>query len=468
MKPTLEQEEIVNFIKKQTGNLKISAFAGTGKTSTLKLIAYDNPEKSFLYLAYNKDIQLAAVKSFPKNVLCTTYHALARRAMQIDNSRFKDKLNIKVRQSEIINLLGLKNLKKYNPYLIISLLKKTVSRFKTSSDKSINMNHIDLEGISDLTLIPSEQEELCKFILDKSLKLWFFEVDINSDVPIDHDTYVKMWQLSGAIIDVDFILFDEAQDANPVVLDIVQSQNCRKIFVGDVHQKIYAWRGAVNAMNEIDADELYLTQSFRFGTKVADIANKVLSMKGEKRRLYGFEQIESKIDNIDESKPFTCVCRTNAEVFLQAIYYASRGKKISICGGVGDFLIRCRSAYYLYTGKNNLILYNEYKKFYSWDDFVEKARFDAESNSICKIIKKYGHGILHYLEKFESSLSKGNEFDVLLCTAHKSKGLEWDQVLIGEDFNFKEDDELNLIYVACTRAKNILKLSEKFIKNISV
>ncbi|MBX9838967.1 MAG: ATP-binding domain-containing protein, partial [Silvanigrellaceae bacterium] len=100
--------------------------------------------------------------------------------------------------------------------------------------------------------------------------------------------------------------------------------------------------------------------------------------------------------------------------------------------------------------------------------FLEVARFNAESNSVCKIIKKYEHDILNLLDKFESSLVKENECDVLLCTAHKSKGLEWDQVKIGEDYNFKEEDELNLIYVACTRAKNILKLSEKFIKNINL
>ncbi|MBX9839257.1 MAG: ATP-binding domain-containing protein [Silvanigrellaceae bacterium] len=99
---------------------------------------------------------------------------------------------------------------------------------------------------------------------------------------------------------------------------------------------------------------------------------------------------------------------------------------------------------------------------------MERARFDTEINAICKLIKKFGHDILSLLEKFEASLTKENECDVILCTAHKSKGLEWEQVKIGEDYNFKEEDELNLIYVACTRAKNILKLSEKYIKNINL
>ncbi|BBH53084.1 hypothetical protein JCM31447_15270 [Fluviispira sanaruensis] len=39
--------------------------------------------------------------------------------------------------------------------------------------------------------------------------------------------------------------------------------------------------------------------------------------------------------------------------------------------------------------------------------------------------------------------------------------------MLGEDFNFKEEDELNLIFYDCTIVKNIIKLSEKFVKNIN-
>jgi len=271
MKPTIEQEKIIDFINTKTEDLKISAFAGAGKTSTLKMIANNNPKKSFLYLAYNKDIQLSAEKSFPKNVYCVTYHALARKAMQIDKSKYKDKLAIKIKQIEVINLLGLNNFRSYNPYHIIPHIKKAVTNFKISSDLAINLNHIDLEGIMELNPVPSEQELLCQFILEKAKKLWSIEVNVQSNFPIDHDTYVKMWHLSGAKIDVDFILFDEAQDANPVVLDIVMKQKTRKIYVGDHHQKIYAWRGAVNAMQEINAsvrNSVETDRSFRLNPTV--------------------------------------------------------------------------------------------------------------------------------------------------------------------------------------------------------
>ncbi|MFI7785175.1 hypothetical protein EN46_16525 [Citrobacter amalonaticus] len=57
------------------------------------------------------------------------------------------------------------------------------------------------------------------------------------------------------------------------------------------------------------------------------------------------------------------------------------------------------------------------------------------------------------------------EADVTVCTAHRSKGLEWDTVKLYDDFADildpempadKRDDELNLLYVAATRARRTL------------
>lgn len=55
--------------------------------------------------------------------------------------------------------------------------------------------------------------------------------------------------------------------------------------------------------------------------------------------------------------------------------------------------------------------------------------------------------------------------DVTVCTAHRSKGLEWDRVKLHDDFadildpempESKRQDEINLMYVAATRARKIL------------
>lgn len=45
------------------------------------------------------------------------------------------------------------------------------------------------------------------------------------------------------------------------IMEVVLSQTCGKIFVGDPHQQIYTFRGAVNALCEVPHTHIfYLTQ----------------------------------------------------------------------------------------------------------------------------------------------------------------------------------------------------------------
>jgi hypothetical protein len=51
-------------------------------------------------------------------------------------------------------------------------------------------------------------------------------------------------------------------------LQVISCQKVPKIFVGDSHQQIYQFRGAVDAMKRVDAAKtLHLNQTFRFGAQ---------------------------------------------------------------------------------------------------------------------------------------------------------------------------------------------------------
>jgi len=63
---------------------------------------------------------------------------------------------------------------------------------------------------------------------------------------------LKKFQLSRPDLGYDVILFDEGQDASPVMLDIFMFQKAKKIIVGDVYQQIYGWRHAINALKQVD------------------------------------------------------------------------------------------------------------------------------------------------------------------------------------------------------------------------
>jgi F-box protein 18 (helicase) len=78
MELTKEQYEIIN----STGNIKINAVAGSGKTTTIIEYAKARPKDSkILYLAFNKSVKLGAIKRFAdkglSNVTVETAHSLA-------------------------------------------------------------------------------------------------------------------------------------------------------------------------------------------------------------------------------------------------------------------------------------------------------------------------------------------------------------------------------------------------------
>ena len=74
---TTEQEKVVSTNVSLRQALKVVAFAGTGKTSTLYAYAKARPRETFLYLAFNKAIADEGRRKFPRNVECRTSHSLA-------------------------------------------------------------------------------------------------------------------------------------------------------------------------------------------------------------------------------------------------------------------------------------------------------------------------------------------------------------------------------------------------------
>lgn len=75
---------------------------------------------------------------------------------------------------------------------------------------------------------------------DKTLIEYLFQATLDKKLPITHDFYLKYYQLQKdkrLEEKYDFILLDEAQDTNEVMLDIFLDNDCKKIFVGDTSQK---------------------------------------------------------------------------------------------------------------------------------------------------------------------------------------------------------------------------------------
>ena len=87
--PTDEQKKIIAAAKSGR-DLAIQALAGTGKTTTLKLLAEALPNKKGTYIAFNKSIVQEAGNKFPDNVRCRTAHSIAYSTVGF---KFKERIN---------------------------------------------------------------------------------------------------------------------------------------------------------------------------------------------------------------------------------------------------------------------------------------------------------------------------------------------------------------------------------------
>jgi hypothetical protein len=64
-------------------------------------------------------------------------------------------------------------------------------------------------------------------------------------------------------------------------MQVLSCQKAPKIFVGDSHQQIYQFRGAVDAMKQVEAVQtLRLSQSFRFGARPFHLQQQLVIASG--------------------------------------------------------------------------------------------------------------------------------------------------------------------------------------------
>lgn len=464
--PTDEQVAVVDAFR--TGNnMVITAGAGAGKTSTLKLIAKETDAKG-VYVAYNKAIATDARRSFPRNVRASTAHSLAWGATGVKYAHRLD--GPRVNAFDASKILGCNPLS-ITPEIFLTsvdvarLVASTVRNYCYSAQPEVGKQHV---WVSD-TLKPY-RELIANVVLPYAQKAWADISSLDGRLRFEHDHYLKLWSMSGKDGDVpdlrcDFVLLDEAQDANPVIAQIVEGQDAQKILVGDQNQAIYGWRGAVDAMTTFACEHrLQLSKSFRFGQAIADEANKWLGLLESDLRIEGFEAVDSKVARL--TTPDTVLCRTNVEAFSQLIGALARGESVAFVGGTGEIKRFAEAADQLMTpdprtGKIRRVSHPDLMGFSCWADVQTYVQTDEGSDlrTMVNLIDDYG-----VAEVLEIAAATTNEesADLIVSTAHKSKGREWDQVKIAEDFRPSESGELPakgemmLAYVAVTRAKNVL------------
>jgi hypothetical protein len=462
IRPTAEQQQIIDAFATEQ-DMVIEAGAGTGKTSTLRMVA-ESTDRTGCYVVYNKAAQLDAKASYPENVDCRTAHSLAYAGMmRLPNGkqitrRAHDRTSVPSRT--LVKALGIpaayqSDEQMIPDWVIAGSAVQAVKNFANSADPEITEYHVPkIDGLED-------QRSYKQYVVQYAQKVWDDCQKPNGFAKVTPDHYLKMWALTEPTIKGEFIMLDEAQDTNPVLLKVIADQTQQKVIVGDRCQQLYAWRGAVNAMTDFEGQhKLCLSQSFRFGQAVAEHANKFLDLLEAPLRLTGFSKIESKIhDGETEMTPDAILCRTNAAVIQHAMAEQKRGKRVAIVGGTTQIEIFAKGARDLQQGRRSSS--PELVAFKSWHEVQQYSQTDegTDMRVMVKLVDEYGVDAI--LAVCAASVNEKTA-DVVCSTAHKSKGREWNRVKIAEDFEAPKDGvepshaDLCLAYVAVTRGKLVL------------
>lgn len=457
MRPTLEQQAVIEAATWRK-DLAIQAGAGTGKTSTL-VMASSVLREPTVYVAYNKAIADDAGRRFPDHVNCRTAHSLAMRAVgrsyshrlnsaRWPSSEIADKMHLgRLDLSDADEELVLK------PNQVARIVMDTVRRFCYSSDPEIDATHVPHQnGIEH-----ARHAHLISAVLPLAIEYWADVINVAGKLPFEHDHYLKIWALTDPKLEASVVMLDEAQDTNPVLSKVIRDQTqAQQIVVGDSCQAMYSWRGAIDALAGFTGGEqLWLSQSWRFGDVIASEANKWLGKLDTRLALIGNPSIDSVLEPI--AFPDAVLCRTNAGAMNEVMGLIAADIPVALVGGGAALARLANAAVDLQSGKRTN--HPELYAFANWAAVRDYANYEDSGKDLLPFVKLIdAHGPQSIIAATKSLVDE-KDARAVVSTVHKAKGREWGEVRLTGDFTVGTEGaelapgEIMVNYVAVTRAK---------------
>lgn len=487
---SLAQMAYFDFLQTGEGNGVIEAVAGAGKTWTLIEGLEYMPGKVFLG-AYNSKMasELKERVAGRKDVWASTFHSAGYRQLMYSwkNSSIKiDKkkvdgiaMQMTVNRQDLVPIL---------PFIssIVSMAKQRgIGALVSAGDANDNqvwqdmIDHFDLLADFPEDLRMDQVIPFARAVLSKSNA---------SRLVIDFDDMVYMPLVCRLpMLKYDWVLIDEAQDTNPTrraLAAAMMTAKGRLIAVGDKHQAIFGFTGADNdsldtISEQFNATKLALTVSYRCPKAVVEVARRYVShIESAPNAPAGeFATMDLK-DALSMVEPGDAmICRFNKYLVQSCFALIRAGVAAKIEGRVvGNGLMHLAQRWKvsdLYKLGERLEAYRTRKvaiateakqdtKVDQINDLVDTLEViiaralslnpQANLTDLCDLIKSI----------FGDEVSAKDT--VTLCSVHRSKGLEWNRVFVlglseltpRVSQAWMEEQELNLCYVACTRAKNTL------------
>jgi hypothetical protein len=463
---TDEQREIITAAR-HGETFAVRAFAGAGKTSTLRAIGSELDGKRVLYLAFNRDIVREGKAFFPATTKVATGHAFARSVLaQRFNGRVDD--TVPTLEARVRSRLGL------------AARHGDVHDAREMLAQRISDVFAEFSYAANTAIAAADDTEAGAH----ARAIWTEIHSTRAVHPSDHDLYVKLLfvlqtEHGHPQLGFDAILYDECQDCTGSMFGTVRGQRrTQQIYMGDPAQAIYAFRGATNAFSFLDDLAYYsLTTSFRFGRHIAALAERILDAAGTHLPIRVLPRQIDRVVTAHEQcpDPSVILTRSQQQVLDTALGEHTRGRKVAIIGNLEAARLQqlgtlAADVYALREGQQPPRL-AKFSSFQTLKWYAEKKNA-AQLRIAVSLVERYGDRVPDLLETLRSEVVPQDQADVIVSTAHAFKGRQGARVGIAGDFRpfatahssvpgkFSVDrQELHLAYVTVTRAQRVLDIT---------
>lgn len=492
--PSVQQADFFNWVETGEGSALVIAVAGAGKTTSI-VKALDLMSGYVFLGAYNSKMakELKERVSGRKNVFASTFHSAgykqlrftygARHALRVEPLKVSeianDIANVREDLKELVGAVcNIVSMAKQRGF---GALGTPLALIPDSAWLDMIM-HFGLEDALPEDARMDQVVAFAKVVLNKS--------NLNLEL-IDYDDMVYLpLQRNLRMLQNDWVLIDEAQDTNPTRRALAAKMlrpGGRLVAVGDPHQAIFGFTGADNdsleiIRNEFGCVEMPLTVTYRCPKAVVEHARNWVGH---------IEAHETAPEGIVRAMPYgedffaevqagdAVICRQNKFLVRAFFQFVRDGKSAKIEGrAIGQGLSALATKWKVtsldtLTSKLEAYLVKEVAKAIKAKQEQRADNVTDQVETLYVLIERAKatgidtvFGLRDMINTMFDDNVSGDTNMIVLCSAHRSKGLEWNRVfLLGRSEimpsrfarqEWQKEQEKNLIYVAVTRAKQEL------------
>lgn len=474
-----EQLAFFSALTSSSDSLILSAVAGSGKTTTIVSACRLLPlGLSIRFLAFNKSIKEELERRLPPTITVSTFHSEGLRAW----SAFSKPSRPQIDGDKMRNILKDEVLEPRHKFSYLSFCSR-LSSYAKGAGLGTEFADLSIENLRQLishhSLFPEDDT------LDESLALKYViraitrSNELGSTV-LDFDDMLYLPLIHSIPFPrANIIFIDEAQDTNFVQRELLKqilapAPHGRLIAVGDPNQAIYGFRGADSeAMNrlkeEFNMTSLPLSVSWRCSKAVVREARQNSELITHSPDAPDGSVLHLKSYTPEDFPSTSAVlCRNNSPLISFAFSLIERGVGVRVAGRdfakqLTDLINKSKSRDLSeLTQKLSASRDRERRRAIASDNPAALSAIDDKYNCLDLFLSR-AEDLPDLLSDITSLFSDTDRGLLTLSTVHKAKGLEWSKVFILDapalmparfaKLPWQKQQELNLIYVAVTRAK---------------